>query len=362
MSTLKELREKLQAKLNKSCVVIILNNRSISTIKDCCASLKEHIKMKGDVEYFVVFDVPLYEQLNALGTESDNKLVINDIPLTRVVTQCPPMFASRSTYWTLLNLIPKFMEFDQGIIISSKIAINIDITDDMINNGNSFAIENEICVTCTKDYTTGKYMKCCNENSCAYEYTEEDLPTYNNVFWGGNIVDMCKKVEEMIENDLNSDILLSNASYYFDKYMWNNKPTKVFKENVDFKNDIALCLDKHNKEITEINKTLNDYSNEHPDKVVNDNNPNSPLLENLPPIYFERVTYDADTPIRIINVDQEYVVLLISKCQRQPIIFVPKDQIPLDTVKEDVAEETTTETVTEPTAEQSTETVTEESK
>lgn len=346
MSSLRDLREKLQAKFNKTCVVIILNTRSISTIKDCCASLKEHIKLKGDVEYFVIFEVPVYEQLSAMGTESDNKLVISDIPLTRVVTQCPPMFATRSTYWSMLNLIPKFLEFDQGVMLSSKVAINFDITDDMINNGNSFAIENELCITCTKDYTSGKYMKCCNENSSAYEYTEDDLPTYNNVIWGGNIVDMCKKVEEMIENDLNADILLSNASYYFDKYMWSNKPTKVFKENVDFKNDIALCLDKYNKEITEINKTLNDYSAAHPDKAVNDNNPNNPLLEDLPPKYFERISYDDGTPIRIINSDQEYVVLLISKCQRQPIIFVPRDKLPLDTVTEEAAEETTEATPT----------------
>ena len=339
MSSLKDLREKLQAKLNKTCVIIVLNNRSINTIKDCCASLKEHIKMKGDVEYFVIFDVPIYEQLATMGTESDNKLVISDIPLTRIVTQCPPIFSSRSTYWTMLNLVPKFLEFDQGIMISSKIAIGIDITDDMISNGNSFAIENELCITCTKDYTTGKYMKCCNENSCAYEYTEEDLPTYNNIIWGGNIVEMCKKIEEMIEKDLSTDILLANASYYFDKYMWSNKPTKVFKENVDFKNDIPMCLDMHTAEITEINKCLNEYVAAHPEKAISENNPNSPLLENLPPKYFERASYSDDTPIRVLNNDQEYVVLLCSKCQRQPIIFVPKDKLPLDTVKEESTEE-----------------------
>lgn len=335
MSSLKDLREKLQAKLNKTCVIIVVNNRSINTVKECCASLKEHIKVKGDVEYFLMFEVPLYEQLAAMGTESDNKLVINDIPLTRVVTQCPPMFASRSTYWSMLNLIPKFLEFDQGIMISSKVGLGIDITDDMINNGNSFAIENEMCITCTKDYTNGSYMKCCNENSCAYEYTEEDLHTYNNVIWGGNIVEMCKSIEDMIEKDLSTDILLANASYYFDKYMWNNKPTKVFKENVDFKNDITLCLDTYNKEITAINNTLNDYVTAHPDKAISENNPNSPLLENLPPKYFERVTYGNDVPIRVINDDQEYLVLLCSRCQRQPIIFVPKEKLPLETVKEE---------------------------
>ena len=357
MSSLKDLREKLQAKLNKTCVIIVVNNRSINTVKECCASLKEHIKVKGDVEYFLMFEVPLYEQLAAMGTESDNKLVINDIPLTRVVTQCPPMFASRSTYWSMLNLIPKFLEFDQGIMISSKIGLGIDITDDMINNGNSFAIENEMCITCTKDYTNGSYMKCCNENSCAYEYTEEDLHTYNNVIWGGNIVEMCKSIEDMIEKDLSTDILLANASYYFDKYMWNNKPTKVFIENVDFKNDITLCLDTYNKEITAINNTLNDYVTAHPDKAISENNPNSPLLENLPPKYFKRVTYGNDVPIRVINDDQEYVVLLCSRCQRQPIIIVPIEKLPLETVKEEPEDAPTNQTSspdvkTEPVAEE----------
>lgn len=351
MSSLKDLREKLQAKLNKTCVIVVVNSRAINTIKDCCASLKEHIKMKGDVEYFLMFEVPLYEQISSMGTEVDNKIVINDIPLLRVVTQCPPMFASRSTYWNMLNLIPKFREFDQGIMISSKVGLGIDITDDMISNGNSFAILNDIAITCTKDYTTGKYMKCCNENSCAYEYTEDDLPTYNSVVWGGNIVEMSKTIEEMIEKDLTTDILLANASYYFNKYMWSHKPTKVFKETEDFKNDISMCLDKHNAEITAINKKLNDYDTAHPEKEVKDKNVNSPLYENLPPVYLERVSYDDTAAIRVLNTDQDYVVILLSKSQKQPIIFIPHDQMPkteeTHVKTEKVAEETPVEKVAE---------------
>lgn len=337
MSSLQKLREKLQAKMNRTCIIIVANGKAISTIKECCKSLKEHIKMTSTVEYFCIFDVPMYEQLNAMGVEEDNKLIIEGIPLNRIVTQCPPMFASRSTYWNMLNLIPKFREFDQGIMISSKIGLGIDITDDMISGNNSFCIVTETPITCSKDFTTGKYIPSCNENSNAYEYSEEDLPNYNNVIWGGNIVKMAMTIEEMIEKDITTDILLYNPTYYFNKYMWNNKPTKVFNEKEDFKNDISLCLDHYNAEITEINKKMVEYDNEHPEKEVKDKNPNNPAYETLPPVTYKRIPYDDSTPIRVLNTEQEYTVLLISKSQRQPIVFVKN--LPDDEVKETKEEE-----------------------
>lgn len=351
MSSLKELREKLQAKLNKTCVIIVANGKTLFTIKDCCKTLKEHIKMKGDVDYYVIFDVPMYEQLNSMGVEKDNKLVVEDLPLVRIVTQTPPMFASRSTYWNMLNLIPKFREYDQGIMISAKVGLGVDITDEMINNGNSFCILNNLAITCTKDYTTGKYMKACNENSCAFEYSEEDLPTYNSVVWGGNIVNMCEKIEEMIERDLSTDILLANPSYYFNKYMWNNKPTKVFKENEDFKNDISLCLEKYNSEINDINKKMNEYDTEHPEKEVPDKNPNNPMYETLPPVVYKRVSYDETTAIKVLNLEPDYTVLLVSKSQRQPITFAIDVEEPAEKVEEKVEE--STEKVEEPAEEKS---------
>ena len=55
---------------------------------------------------------------------------------------------------------------------------------------------------------------------------------------------------------------------------------------------------------------------------------NSPLYENLPPVYLERVSYDDTAAIRVLNSDQDYVVILLSKSQKQPIIFIPHDQMP----------------------------------
>lgn len=324
MSSLKELREKLQAKLHKTCVAIVANGRTMFTIKECCKSLKEHMKVKGDVDYYVFFDVNMYDQLSSMGVEENNKLVISDIPLIRIPTQCPPMFASRSTYWNMLALIHKFKEYDQGMMISSKIGIGIDITDDMISNNNSFTIMNDICITCTKDYTTGQYMKCCNENSMAYEYSEDDLPTYNSVIWGGNLVNMCEKINAMIESDLTTDILLANPSYYFNKYLWNNKPTKVFKVEQDFKNDLSMCIEHYKSEFDKIDAQMKEYEKEHPDKVVQDRNVNNPMLENLPPIYLKRIHYEENTPFKVLNLEHEYHAIIVSGCQRQSVFFVDK--------------------------------------
>lgn len=319
--SLEDLRNKLQAKLKKSCVIIVANGKAMTTLKECCKSLKEHIKLTNDVDYYCIFDLPMFDQLNEMGVEKDGKWFVEDLSITRIITQCPPIFASRSTYWNMLNLIPKFHEYDSGIMISSKVGLGKDITDDMINNGASFTIRNNISITCTKDFTTGQYMRSCNEDSSAYKYSEEDLPTYNNVIWGGDIVACCTEVENMIENDLNNNILLANPSYYFNKYLWNHKPTIEWLENIDFQNDIQLCLDKWRTEIDKLNKTMVEYDTAHPEKEVKDKNPNNPAYENLPPVSYKRVSYDDNVAVKILNTDPEYTVLLMSKSQRQFIKF-----------------------------------------
>lgn len=319
--SLEDLRNKLQAKLKKSCVVIVANGQAMATLKECCKSLKEHIKLTHDVDFYCTFDLPMLDQINEMGVDKDGEWIVEGLPITRVVTQCPPIFASRSTYWNMLHMIPKFREYDSGIMISSKVGLGKDITDDMITDGASFTIRNNICITCTKDYTTGQYMRACTEDSSAYKYSEEDLPTYNNVIWGGDIVTCCTEVEDMIEKDLSNNILLANPSYYFNKYLWSHKPTIEWIENVDYQNDIQLCIDKWKPEIDKLNKAMMEYDTAHPEKEIKDKNPNNPAYENLPPVTYKRVPYGDDVALKILNTDQEYTVLLLSKSQRQFIKF-----------------------------------------
>lgn len=321
------LRNKLQAKLKKTIIVIIANGKALFTLKDCVKSLKQHIKISNKIDYFVMFDLPMFEQLNNMGTEKEGIFYIEDIPITRVVTQCPIPFASRSTYWNILNLIPSFKDYDSGIMISSKIAIGKDITDDMINDGNSFVIRNNINITCTKNYTNGDYIPPCKDDSTAFKFSEEDLPSYNNVLYGGNIVHCCATIESMIEQDMQQDILLNNPMYYFSKYVWDNKPTIEYVENIDFVNDIQINLDHYKEDIDKINKEMVDYDTAHPEKEVADKNPNNPAYENREPVSFKRINYPDTIAIRVINTPQEYNVLLMSKSQRQLIKFDEEQEV-----------------------------------
>lgn len=318
---MESLRNKLQAKLKKTIVIIIANGKSLFTLKECVQSLKKHIKIDNKIDYFVMFDLPMFEHINKFGEEKEGVFYIDEIPITRVVTQCPIPFASRSTYWNIVNLIPSFNEYDSGIMISSKIAIATDITEEMINDGNSFAIKNNICITCNKDCSTGEYIPSCPAGSTAYKHSEEDLPTYNNVLWGGNIVQYCNTIEMMIEQDLQQNILLNNPMYYFSKYLWENKPTREYIENIDFVNDIQINLDHYKENIDQINKDMVDYDAAHPEKEVADKNPHNPAYENREPVSFKRVPYPESVVVRVINTPQEYNVLLMSKSQRQLIKF-----------------------------------------
>lgn len=322
---MESLRDKLQAKLKKTCVIIHANGKALFTLKQCVASLKEHLKIDNAIDYFVLFDFPMFEQLNAMGEERDGKWYIEDVPVGRVITQCPVPFASRAIYWHILNLIPNFNDYDSGIMISSKVALGKDITADMISDGNSLAIRNTIAITCTKDYTNGEYMRACTDDSSAFQYSEEDLPTYNNVLFGGNIVDCVSKIEVMIEQDLQQNILLANPIYYYSKYLWNNKPTIEWKENVDFMNDIQICLDHYKDKIDEINKEMNQYDADHPEKEVPDKNPNNPAYENREPISLKRIPYSDDVALKVLNTENEYNVMLISKSQRQVFKFVDEE-------------------------------------
>lgn len=335
------LRNKLQAKLKKTIIVIIANGKALFTLKECVKSLKKHIKISNKVDYFVLFDLPMFEQLNNMGVEKEGIYYIEDIPITRVVTQCPIPFASRSTYWNIINLIPSFNDYDSGIMISSKIAIGKDITDDMINDGNSIVIKNNICITCNKNYTNGEYIRACTDDSTAFKYSEEDLPTYNNVLYGGNIVQCCNTIETMIEQDMQQNILLSNPLYYYCKYVWDNKPTIEYVENTDFINDIQINLDHYKEYIDKINKEMVDYDNAHPEKEVADKNPNNPAYENREPVSFKRINYPDNVAAMVINTPQEYNVLLMSKSQRQLIKFEEDKQATED--KQSVEDKQATE-------------------
>ena len=334
---MESLRNKLQAKLKKTVVVIIANGKSLFTLKECVQSLKDHLKITNKIDYFVMFDLPMFEHLNNLGEEKEGIYYINDVPITRVVTQCPIPFASRSTYWNIVNLIPSFQEYDSGIMISSKIALGKDITDEMIYDGNSFAVRNNIYITCNKNYTNGEYLPSCNEDSSAYKYSEEDLPTYNNILYGGNIVECCNAVETMIEQDLQVNILLNNPMYYYSKYLWEHKPTVEYVENIDFVNDIQINLDHYKEDIDKINKEMVDYDAAHPEKEVADKNPHNPAYENREPVVFKRVPYPDTIAVKVINTPQEYNVLLMSKSQRQLIKFEEPAE-PVEQPAEQVAE------------------------
>lgn len=332
--SLAKLREKLEESQKKVCVVIFANGRSPDVIVECCRQLREHIHFTH-VDYYCIVEVGLYNHLTTLGKEENGNLVIEGIPLQRLITQCPTAFATRGVYWTLLTLINKFKEYTYGMLLNAKIGLNFDLSDDSLNkmyviqNANNFTKPPIAQSVIAKDFDLTK--------------------SYHSAFWAGNIVEHSETIERMIEQDVMNDVLVFNADYYFSKYVQNYSgpmEIEILKEDEDFLNKIKININKNKTQLEAINEKLKEYDAANPDKEVKDHNPNSPKYHVFPEEHMTCYDYPDDMKLYMIADEKDCIVTVLSKAAK----CVVKFDLPLEQPAEQSAqeEEKVTETVTKP--------------
>lgn len=341
--SLAKLREKLEESQKKVCVVIFANGRSPDVIVECCRQLREHIHFTH-VDYYCIVEVGLYNHLTTLGKEENGNLVIEGIPLQRLITQCPTAFATRGVYWTLLTLINKFKEYTYGMLLNAKIGLNFDLSDDSLNkmyviqNANNFTKPPIAQSVIAKDFDLTK--------------------SYHSAFWAGNIVEHCETIERMIEQDVVNDVLVFNADYYFSKYIQSySGPMEIelLKEDEDFLNKIKININKNKTQLEAINEKLKEYDAANPDKEVKDRNPNSPEYHVFPEEHMTCYDYPDDMKLYMIADEKDCIVTVLSKAAKCVVKFdLPLEQVAEETepVEEPVKQETEPEQPVEQVAEQ----------
>ena len=320
--SLAKLREKLEESQKKVCVVIFANGRSPDVIVECCRQLREHIHFTH-VDYYCIVEVGLYNHLTSLGKEENGNLVIEGIPLQRLITQCPTAFATRGVYWTLLTLINKFKEYTYGMLLNAKIGLNFDLSDNSLNkmyviqNANNFTKPPIAQSVIAKDFDLTK--------------------SYHSAFWAGNIVEHCETIERMIEQDVVNDVLVFNADYYFSKYIQSySGPMEIelLKEDEDFLNKIKININKNKTQLEAINEKLKEYDAANPDKEVKDRNPNSPEYHTFPEEHMTCYDYPDDMKLYMIADEKDCIVTVLSKAAK----CVVKFDLPLEQVEQPVEE------------------------
>ena len=313
--SLAKLREKLEESQKKVCIVIFANGRSPDVIVECCRQLREHIHFTH-VDYYCIVEVGLYNHLTSLGKEENGNLVIEGIPLQRLITQCPTAFATRGVYWTLLTLINKFKEYTYGMLLNAKIGLNFDLSDDSLNkmyviqNANNFTKPPIAQSVIAKDFDLTK--------------------SYHSAFWAGNIVEHCETIERMIEQDVVNDVLVFNADYYFSKYIQSySGPMEIelLKEDEDFLNKIKININKNKTQLEAINEKLKEYDAANPDKEVKDRNPNSPEYHTIPEEHMTCYDYPDDMKLYMIADEKDCIVTVLSKAAKCVVKFdLPPEQ------------------------------------
>ena len=313
--SLAKLREKLEESQKKVCIVIFANGRSPDVIVECCRQLREHIHFTH-VDYYCIVEVGLYNHLTSLGKEENGNLVIEGIPLQRLITQCPTAFATRGVYWTLLTLINKFKEYTYGMLLNAKIGLNFDLSDDSLNkmyviqNANNFTKPPIAQSVIAKDFDLTK--------------------SYHSAFWAGNIVEHCETIERMIEQDVVNDVLVFNADYYFSKYIQSySGPMEIelLKEDEDFLNKIKININKNKTQLEAINEKLKEYDAANPDKEVKDRNPNSPEYHTFPEEHMTCYDYPDDMKLYMIADEKDCIVTVLSKAAKCVVKFdLPPEQ------------------------------------
>ena len=314
----------------RSCVIVFVNNHDPTTVEECFDHLHDHIKLTT-VDYFLVLEAAMYETINKIGTveKRDDKeyFVIKGVPTIRIITQNPPLFATRAVYWSILALVPNFKEYSYGVLMNSKIALMYDIDDSAYDT--TTAVQNAAKVP-----VPSRSSVCAKE--IAEDVTEIDL--YNSSFWAGDIVTLVTNAEKLIEEDCRNNVLLNNTDYYFSKCV--KDPTTVIVEDKEFLNILKLSVNENKSTIDGLYNEMSVYDKKHPEIQLDGKNPSDERYYLFAEQHLPCYEYPSSTKLAMIIPKNERIVTILSKSAKRIVYFdgSPFEEIKVNDVDDTVKE------------------------
>lgn len=314
----------------RSCVIVFVNNHDPTTVEECFDHLHDHIKLTT-VDYFLVLEAAMYETINKIGTveKRDDKeyFVIKGVPTIRIITQNPPLFATRAVYWSILALVPNFKEYSYGVLMNSKIALMYDIDDSAYDT--TTAVQNAAKVP-----VPSRSSICAK--GIAEDVTEIDL--YNSSFWAGDIVTLVTNAEKLIEEDCRNNVLLNNTDYYFSKCV--KDPTTVIVEDKEFLNILKLSVNENKSTIDGLYNEMSEYDKKHPEIQLDGKNPSDERYYLFAEQHLPCYEYPSSTKLAMIIPKNERIVTILSKSAKRLVYFdgSPFEEIKVNDVDDTVKE------------------------
>ena len=317
--SLTEFRETFESQ-RRSCVIVFVNNHDPSTVEECFDHLHDHIKL-SNVDYYLVLEAAMYETINKIGTveKRDDKeyFVVKGVPTIRIITQNPPLFATRAVYWSILALVPNFKEYSYGVLMNSKIALMYDIDDSAYD-------------TTTVVQSAAKVPVPSRSSVCAKGIAENitEIDLYNSSFWAGDIVTLVTNAEKLIEEDCRNNVLLSNTDYYFSNCV--KDPTTVIMEDKEFLNILKLSVNENKSTIDGLYNEMSEYDKKHPEIQLDGKNPSDERYYVFAEQHLPCYEYPSSTKLAMIIPKNERIVTILSKSAKRLVYF---DGSPFEEIK-----------------------------
>ena len=317
--SLTDFRETFESQ-RRSCVIVFVNNHDPSTVEECFDHLHDHIKL-SNVDYYLVLEAAMYETINKIGTveKRDDKeyFVVKGVPTIRIITQNPPLFATRAVYWSILALVPNFKEYSYGVLMNSKIALMYDIDDSAYDTST-------VVQSAAKVPVPSRSSVCAK--GIAEDVTEMDL--YNSSFWAGDIVTLVTNAEKLIEEDCRNNVLLSNTDYYFSNCV--KDPTTVIMEDKEFLNILKLSVNENKSTIDGLYNEMSEYDKKHPEIQLDGKNPSDERYYVFAEQHLPCYEYPSSTKLAMIIPKNERIVTILSKSAKRMVYF---DGSPFEEIK-----------------------------
>ena len=317
--SLTDFRETFESQ-RRSCVIVFVNNHDPSTVEECFDHLHDHIKL-SNVDYYLVLEAAMYETINKIGTveKRDDKeyFVVKGVPTIRIITQNPPLFATRAVYWSILALVPNFKEYSYGVLMNSKIALMYDIDDSAYDT-------TTVVQSAAKVPVPSRSSVCAK--GIAEDVTEMDL--YNSSFWAGDIVTLVTNAEKLIEEDCRNNVLLSNTDYYFSNCV--KDPTTVIMEDKEFLNILKLSVNENKSTIDGLYNEMSEYDKKHPEIQLDGKNPSDERYYVFAEQHLPCYEYPSSTKLAMIIPKNERIVTILSKSAKRMVYF---DGSPFEEIK-----------------------------
>lgn len=317
--SLTDFRETFESQ-RRSCVIVFVNNHDPSTVEECFDHLHDHIKL-SNVDYYLVLEAAMYETINKIGTveKCDDKeyFVVKGVPTIRIITQNPPLFATRAVYWSILALVPNFKEYSYGVLMNSKIALMYDIDDSAYD-------------TTTVVQSAAKVPVPSRSSVCAKGIAENitEIDLYNSSFWAGDIVTLVTNAEKMIEEDCRNNVLLSNTDYYFSNCV--KDPTTIIMEDKEFLNILKLSVNENKSTIDGLYNEMSEYDKKHPEIQLDGKNPSDERYYVFAEQHLPCYEYPSSTKLAMIIPKNERIVTILSKSAKRLVYF---DGSPFEEIK-----------------------------